>query len=947
MGGLFSGGNTGAAVTKLVGIQVSTSILGGAVPIVYGTTRIGHNMIWSANFTAHAQSQSGGKGGGSTTTGYTYTASLMMALCEGPIQKIGTVWQGKTIETLSTAGFTLFNGTYPQTPWGYVSSIYPAQSLDYSGVAYVCASNYSLDSGGSVPSLNYEVFGFNIGINGYDAHPKDITVDFLTNSKYGAGLSSSFIGDLTQYQNYCTANNIFLSMALTSQSSVTDTLDKIMVATNSELVYSEGVIKIIPYGDTAITGNGVTFTPNNTPIYDFTDDDYLNRESPVQLTRTSPADAYNQFQIEYLDRSNYYNTAISMFDDLAAIDLYGLKPSQPIQVHEICDGVTAANLAQMIGKRTLYIRNSYQFDVSWKYILLEPMDIVTITDSGLGLVKVPVRISEIKEGEDGKLTITADEYPFGTLNATLYPHQTNSGYIPPYNQTAGDTNSPMIFEAPDTLVNTNQVWLGTSGGSLWGGCDVYLSYDDVTYSYYGTINTATKQGTITSDAGTLIGINTTISNALMSSIGSAAYNNNANLMYCNGEFLNYQNATLTATNFYTLTPMQRALYNSQLITHTAGDLISLIDTNAVMQIPFTPDQIGQTLYVKLPSFNLFGSARQDISTIAPHTYKISGTSYQSPLPDVTGVNSYYKGNSIYITWDNIVDKRTPIDYEVRFGSTWDQGQILGRYAQTQILPQADGQYWIKGHYLYTPTNLDVYSTNAVDIIIAGQSIPKNVIASFDEYPSWSGILTGMTVVSGNLNLVAENSTGYYEIPLSENIDIGTAQSCNIACKYTANGINPLDLVSLWTLVSTRSTISSVVDGGYTVKVQINIAQNDGIFTGWNDFFPADYTGRIFKLRLVATSLNAGTNIVISDFFWSIDVPDRNDSNYNISVSTTGTAITYIRPFQAVPSTQITIINASGGDDVILTAQTASGFTVQVLNGGVGVARHINWLSSGY
>ena len=263
------------------------------------------------------------------------------------------------------------------------------------------------------------------------------------------------------------------------------------------------------------------------------------------------------------------------------------------------------------------------------------------------------------------------------------------------------------------------------------------------------------------------------------------------------------------------------------------------------------------------------------------------------------------------------------------------------------MPQADGQYWIKGHYLYTPTNLDVYSTNAVDIIIAGQSIPKNVIASFDEHPSWSGILTGMTVVSGNLNLVAENSTGYYEIPLSENIDIGTAQSCNIACKYTANGFTATDLVSLWTLVSTRSTISSVVDAGYTVKVQINIAQNDGIFTGWNDFFPADYTGRIFKLRLVATSLNADTNIAISDFSWSIDVPDRNDSDYNVSVSTTGTAITYIRPFQAVPSTQITIINASGGDDVILTAQTASGFTVQVLNGGVGVARNINWLSSGY
>ena len=44
---------------------------------------------------------------------------------------------------------------------------------------------------------------------------------------------------------------------------------------------------------------------------------------------------------------------------------------------------------------------------------------------------------------------------------------------------------------------------------------------------------------------------------------------------------------------------------------------------------------------------------------------------------------------------------------------------------------------------------------------------------------------------------------------------------------------------------------------------------------------------------------------------------------------------------------ITIFGAQEGDTIILSNQTANGFTVQILNGGVGVARSINYVSDGY
>ena len=46
-----------------------------------------------------------------------------------------------------------------------------------------------------------------------------------------------------------------------------------------------------------------------------------------------------------------------------------------------------------------------------RYALLEPMDIVLITDSTLGLAGAAVRITQIEEDDNGELTLTAEEIP--------------------------------------------------------------------------------------------------------------------------------------------------------------------------------------------------------------------------------------------------------------------------------------------------------------------------------------------------------------------------------------------------------------------------------------------------------------------------------------------------------------------------------------------------------
>mgnify|MGYP001610072189 CR=1 FL=1 len=141
MGGLFGGGQTISTEEPRIGaLLIQTSAYGLPIPIVYGTTRISGNLIWYGDFTAvaHTETQSsGGKGGGGATTSnttYTYTTALQLGLCEGPGVSLGALWASKEQSTPAAKGFSTFLGTYPQSPWGYLTTNHPGEDLGYQGL---------------------------------------------------------------------------------------------------------------------------------------------------------------------------------------------------------------------------------------------------------------------------------------------------------------------------------------------------------------------------------------------------------------------------------------------------------------------------------------------------------------------------------------------------------------------------------------------------------------------------------------------------------------------------------------------------------------------------------------------------------------------------------------------------------------------------------------------
>lgn len=323
------------------------------------------------------------------------------------------------------------------------------------------------------------------------------------------------LGDMTQYSNYCVANGIFLSPVLDAQKSASDWIQEIVDVTNSAAVWSEGVLKIIPYGDTTAVGNGATFFPNTSPVYDLSSNDLL---APITVKRPSIADVMNSVSVEFLNRANDYNVEIAEDKDDAMIALYGLRKATPKQAHAITTPAVAKQVANFLRKREVEIRATYTFTLGWQFNLLEPMDLVTLTVPELGYNKKPVRITAIRENDGGQLEMDAEDFPFGTASPTLYPQQAPGGFVPQANADPGSINTPIVFEAPFLMSRSGQheIWMAVSGASAnWGGCHIWVSQDNSEYHQVGQIFGAARMGVLFGTPGTR-------SNLLLNSNGFGA-----------------------------------------------------------------------------------------------------------------------------------------------------------------------------------------------------------------------------------------------------------------------------------------------------------------------------------------------------------------------------------------------------------------------------------------
>jgi Putative phage tail protein len=550
------------------------------------------------------------------------------------------------------------------------------------GDAPISATYWLVNISGDVVALDTLTLTFNSAGLGtvsvsYQAQPANVNTDTIDTSAVAGRLAQAVDADPT-LTNYGISAGVGVSTTVIRLAGADQTV------TVSGSASAGG-----PGGGTedfSITGPFVrTWSPNVTVQYSLDDDDFITQESsvgtylgvtpggpalrlgagpitggftddPVKVTRTSPADAMNYVQFECKDRAYSYNSQLVEVFDQGMVDLYGVRKDTSVKATAICDpALCAQTVAQLILQRITAYRNTYAFSLGWAYCLLEPMDLVAISDSYLGIANKVVRITSVTEDEEGTLSFTAEDF-LGTAGGVVYggspgtaAFRQTGGFaptasVPYYGAPAPVAATPFILEPTPQLLAAQglaqpQIVIGLCApGPIWGGAGIYVSLDDESFGQMGNFVGRSTMGVSTLDLPANGGTSLTVNLAecagagpqgsqsgAIASVSPLAAANAASLCalrYPGGnlEFLSFTTATLVSGNTYTLTGLYRGLYGTPIYDQPAGAQFLYLGAGQYYAQTLPPTYVGHNLWFKFPSFNLTGSGGQSLADAAAYEY---------------------------------------------------------------------------------------------------------------------------------------------------------------------------------------------------------------------------------------------------------------------------------------------------------------------------------------
>lgn len=226
--------------------------------------------------------------------------------------------------------------------------------------------------------------------------------------------------------------------------------------------------------------------------------------------------------------------------------------------------------------------------------------------------------------------------PIGVGTAVLHDKQTSAGapldpFVDP-----GNSNAPIVFEPPAALTGgALEAWIIASGGADWGGCQVWISTDGNTYGLAGTIYRGARQGVLSAslpaaadpDMVDTLAVDLTQSQGQLLSGTQADADGYVTLCYCGDELVSYETATLTASFKYNLGYLRRGAYGTAIAAHAAGAPFARFGPNdpSLFRYTYPESFIGQTIYIKLPGFNIFAQALQGLAGVSAYSYTLLGT----------------------------------------------------------------------------------------------------------------------------------------------------------------------------------------------------------------------------------------------------------------------------------------------------------------------------------
>lgn len=448
------------------GVKVTKPGTNQGIPLIYGYRRVGSIPIYAE-----------------TSGSNNKDLYVVYAVAEGEIQGFRKIYidghfVGRSPDgTYYTAGktysgggrysgklqFQCFNGTENQSQSSLANQApnWSTKSRTMPGLAYVtmrftwlASTQEEVDSnpyGGGLPQVEFELNGrkvYDVTTHAggedlatdyvnltktFSVNPANCLLDYMLNSRYGAGYSISEINadsfkiaadkfnqNIT-YDTGITGPAMTMNAVLDTNRKIIENVKIILGGCRSFMPYVQGRYKIkVEDG-----GNATDITSSTVAVaYDVTED---NLVGPVNLIGEAKNSKYNQVIVNYVDPMLEFSSQQVFYNEQGDKEIDDNEDlTGEFTFETITNKAIAQDFARMIYKKSRNQRQ-IQFTGTQELLNVEIGDIIRVSDQILNLNLQTFRVLSITLESAGTLKIEAVEH-----EATIYPHVTTAQKeIPP------------------------------------------------------------------------------------------------------------------------------------------------------------------------------------------------------------------------------------------------------------------------------------------------------------------------------------------------------------------------------------------------------------------------------------------------------------------------------------------------------------------------------------
>ena len=778
-----------------------------------------------------------------------------------------------------------------------------------SGLAYLALKfKWNQDVWGGMPKVQAKIQGkkvktYNSSLveqsASYQTNPAWCILDYLTNTRYGKGLSTNEI-DLqsfydasvvceTQVEPYSGASNINIfdcNTALDTSRSLIDNLRELIKGCRGYIPYTQGKYSLV-------------IETTGTASVTLTEDDIIGGYGLAIPTKN---EKFNRVIASFVNPDKNYQVDEVQFPP---IDDSGLPSADQHATMKTADGgfllegrfdfrtITSPYQAEEMAE--IILRRSREaigltLNVTFKGYELNIGDIVNITHSSLGFSAKPFRILGMTFNEDFTVALTLVEhqdshYTWATkTQAPTVPTTTLPNPFtvqPPASVSLDDTlieyNDGTVIVAlditvgasPDSFIDFYQVEYKKSTDSDF---IIYAQGSGLTHRVLNVIDQQTYDVRV--KAVNTLGVSSSYVSAQRTIVGAIEPPSDVTDFSCN---ILGQEAHL---GWEQIPDLDLAYYNLRFSEATDGtadwqNSVALVEKVSRPATSISvPARAGTYLIKAVDKLGNFSSNATAVISNVTSALNFNVISTQNEHPDFAGTNT----NTV------ITDNAIELD-------------------SSELFDAASG-------------NFDDETTRFFD----------------------SGVANADFLSSGN-----------YEF--ADVIDIGAKHTARITASLTQTADNPDDLFDNRSGLfdSASSNFDGDVAANCNAHIEIATSDDNVTYTDFRTFVIGEYTARYFKFRVVLISRDNASTPVVSQVTVTVDMQDRIFSGNDI-VSGTGTkSITFTNPFKSVNyAVGVTGQGMATGDYFTVSNKTINGFDVAFFNSSdTGVSKTFDFIAKGF